>query len=182
MTVSISPLRPPLPAEIQAYFQRSEGEWRSQRRYYTLKQGDTQEVISLLSVRYLSQGSTELRQLARLHGLADDCALTCGAQTRWESNYGGHASRESKGETVFGVLGSHLYRDRGFSTRKPVVARFELRDADTMRLFTEYGGNSFQEEIKLVGNAYRTRQTIISRAGEEQMIGQYLETRILPTF
>ncbi|PSN17731.1 phycobiliprotein lyase, partial [filamentous cyanobacterium CCP5] len=36
----------------------------------------------------------------------------------------------------------------------------------------------FEEEIRLVGDRYRTRQTIISRAGEEIMIGQYLETRI----
>jgi hypothetical protein len=36
----------------------------------------------------------------------------------------------------------------------------------------------FEEEIKLIGEKYRTRQTIISRAGEQQMIGQYLEKRI----
>jgi hypothetical protein len=47
-----------------------------------------------------------------------------------------------------------------------------------MCLKTEYGGNAFEEEIKLVGSQYRTRQTIISRAGEEQMIGQYLEKRL----
>lgn len=53
-----------------------------------------------------------------------------------------------------------------------------MGDAKTMCLRTEYSGNVFEEEVKLIGNCYRTRQTIISRAGEEQMIGQYLETRI----
>jgi len=53
-----------------------------------------------------------------------------------------------------------------------------MRDEMTMRLRTEYSGNVFEEEIWLIWTQYRTRQSIISRAGEEQMIGQYLETRI----
>jgi hypothetical protein len=52
-----------------------------------------------------------------------------------------------------------------------------MRDPKTMCLRTEYSSNVYEEEIRLVGSQYRTRQTIISRAGEEQMIGQYLETR-----
>ena len=47
-----------------------------------------------------------------------------------------------------------------------------------MCLRTEYNSNVFEEEIKLVGSKYRTRQTIISRAGEEITIGQYLEKRV----
>jgi hypothetical protein len=53
-----------------------------------------------------------------------------------------------------------------------------MREAKTMHLRTEYGGSAFEEEIKLIGTNYRTRQTIISRAGEEIMIGQYLERRV----
>jgi len=59
-----------------------------------------------------------------------------------------------------------------------VIAQFSMRDEMTMRLRTEYSGNVFEEEIWLIWTQYRTRQSIISRAGEEQMIGQYLETRI----
>ncbi|MEL6454651.1 MAG: phycobiliprotein lyase, partial [Cyanobacteria bacterium J06623_5] len=71
-----------------------------------------------------------------------------------------------------------MYRDRGFATPKPVTANFRFTDARTMILRTEYGGSAFEEELKLVGDSYRTRQTIISRAGEEIMIGQYLEKRV----
>ncbi|MEH2096143.1 phycobiliprotein lyase, partial [Nostoc sp.] len=39
-------------------------------------------------------------------------------------------------------------------------------------------GSVFEEELKLIGSKYRTRQTIISRAGEQLMIGQYLEKRV----
>jgi CpeS-like protein len=167
-----------LDALVQAFFQRSEGSWRSQRRYYTLKDGETQEVVSFLTVKVLAQGCEELRHLARLHDLTDEVMLICGASTTWESNYVGPSARQTTGSTIFGVEGTNLYRDRGFSTSKPVIAQFSMRDPEVMTLRTEYSGNSFEEEIKLIGTQYRTRQTIISRAGEEQMIGQYLETRI----
>lgn len=163
---------------VEAYFQQSEGEWRSQRRYYTLKEGETQEVMSDLTVQFLPQGSELLIQLAQMHELEDELALTSGALTTWKSNYLGPSPKTLTGSTIFGVLGSELYRDRGFSTTKPIKAEFYLRDSKTMCLKTEYSGNCFEEEVKLIGTQYRTRQTIISRLGEEQMIGQYLETRI----
>ncbi len=171
-------VQPTLASLVQAFFQQSEGNWRSQRRYYTLNNGETQEVVSLLTVQFLAQGSSDLRQLARLHELTDETTMTCGALTTWESNYSGPSPKQITGSTVFGVEGIQLYRDRGFSTSKPVIAQFSMRDADIMRLRSEYGGNVFEEEIRLIGSQYRTRQTIISRAGEEQMIGQYLETRM----
>lgn len=46
------------------------------------------------------------------------------------------------------------------------------RDASSRTSFV------FEEEIKQIGCNYRTRQTIVSRAGEQLMIGQYLEKRI----
>ena len=165
-------------ALVAEYFQQSEGAWHSQRRYYTLPDGETQEVVSRLTVAFLPQGSPALIELAQMHQLADLTSLTSGALTTWQSNYVGPSPKTLSGSTLFGVLGKLLYRDRGFSTSKPVTARFEMRDPKTMCLKTEYGGSSFEEEVKLVGRNYRTRQTIISRLGEEQMIGQYLETRI----
>lgn len=169
---------PALDRQVAEYFQQSEGAWHSQRRYYTLKDGETQEVVSHLTVTFLPQGSSELIQLAQLHELSDFNLLTSGALTTWQSNYIGPSPKTLSGSTLFGVAGDLLYRDRGFSTSKPVTARFEMRDPKTLCLKTEYSGNSFEEEVKLVGTNYRTRQTIISRLGEEQMIGQYLETRV----
>lgn len=174
-------LQPTLTASLDelaiAFFQASDGQWRSQRRYYTLKSNETEEVTSHLTIRYLAAGSPELEALATLHDLPEDLRLSCGTEVTWESHYEGPSRKPAVGSTCFGTLDGLLYRDRGFATPKPIVARFEFRDAITMRLITEYNKSSFEEEIKLVGGQYRTRQTIISRAGEEQMIGQYLETR-----
>ncbi|MEM9486620.1 MAG: phycobiliprotein lyase [Cyanobacteria bacterium P01_F01_bin.116] len=158
------------------FFERSAGHWTSQRRYYTLKSGDTQEVVSDLTIEFLPGSHPTLATLADMHSL--DEALVCGIQFAWESNYISPSRKQSTGSTAFGIRGNILYRDRGFATPKPVVASYQFRDRNTMQLHTEYGGSAFDEELKLVGENYRTRQTIISRAGQEIMIGQYLETRV----
>ncbi|MDB9312566.1 phycobiliprotein lyase [Spirulina sp. CS-785/01] len=160
------------------FFRESAGEWLSQRRYYTLATGEIQEVESWLTVRFLEQGSPELIDVAERHQFQEKDALLCGARVTWESNYMNQKRKPVQGATVFGVLGERLYRDRGFATRQPVTAQYRFLDPKTMHLYTEYKGSSFEEELKLIGQHYRTRQTIIARAGEEQMIGQYLEKRL----
>jgi hypothetical protein len=162
---------------IAEFFQKSEGRWRSARRYYTLPDGEAKEMVSLIEIRFLPQGCAELRHLAQLHHLTE-ADLTCGAEVTWDSTNSINGRRESRGSTLFGALGSILYRDRGFATPKPVFAEFYFSNPDTLCLRTEYKGSVFEEELKLVGQHYRTRQTIISRAGEQQMIGQYLEKRL----
>jgi hypothetical protein len=161
------------------FFRKSEGNWKSQRRYYTLnKDIEPQEVESYITISFLEQGTPELIQLAQTHQLEDETALVCGTKVTWESNYTNENRKPTTGSTVFGILGNKLYRDRGFATPKPIIALCSFTNPDTMGLCTEYNGSVFQEEIKLVGTNYRTRQTIISRAGQEITIGQYLEKRI----
>ncbi|GAB4543769.1 MAG: phycobiliprotein lyase [Pleurocapsa sp.] len=160
------------------FFRKSEGNWISQRRYYTLnKDIEPQEVESHIKVSFLEQGTPELIQLAQIHQLEDEKALVCGTKVTWESNYTNENRKPTTGSTVFGILGNKLYRDRGFATSKPIIALCSFTNPDTMCLRTEYNGSVFEEEIKLVGTNYRTRQTIISRAGQEITIGQYLEKR-----
>ncbi|MFG6103696.1 phycobiliprotein lyase [Leptothoe sp. EHU-05/26/07-4] len=157
------------------FFEQSAGQWTSQRRYYTLKNGEAQEVVSALNIEFLEANHPELVALEAMHGL--DTPIICGVKSSWESNYISPSRKQATGSTVFGLQGNILYRDRGFATTKPVLATYEMRNLNTMQLHTEYGGSAFDEELKLVGDKHRTRQTIISRAGQEIMIGQYLETR-----
>lgn len=163
---------------IAAFFQQSAGDWHSERRYYTLSDGSIQEAVSLLTIRFLEPGCSELLQLAEQHHLPDSSAFTCGSFVTWDSKDTSSNRRVSRGKTVFGVMGDRLYRDRGFATPKPVIASFRLPEPQILQLKTEYDGGVFEEELKLIGQNYRTRQTIISRGGEQQMITQYLETRL----
>jgi hypothetical protein len=164
------------PQAIQ-FFHDSVGKWRSERRYYTLKSGLIQEVISDLTVAFLGADCEELLTLAALH--ADRPSLVCGLRITWDSHYAGPSQKSIQGETIFGLQGDQLYRDRGFATDQPVTGDLQFPNPRTMVLRTEYDGSSFEEEVKLISDRYRTRQTIISRAGEEQMIGQYLERRVV---
>ena len=161
------------------FFKRSQGQWKSQRRYYMLNQeSDPQEVESLLEISFLKQGAPELRDLADLHQLEVQDALLCGTKVTWNSSYTNRNRKDSHGSTSFGIVGNKLYRDRGFATNQPVIAICSFSNPDILCLRTEYNQSVFEEEIRLIGHSYRTRQTIISRAGEEITIGQYLETRI----
>ncbi len=176
---SFSPSTLALEDYVTEFFHRSAGQWHSQRRYYTLDPSTPpQEVESEIWVKFLAPDAPELEHLARLHHLSEKEAFVCGTHVRWRSSYLGQTRKPGKGETIFGARGSILYRDRGFATPKPVTALYDFSNPQTMSLKTEYGGSVFEEELKLIGQKYRTRQTIISRAGEEQMIGQYLEKRI----
>ena len=162
---------------VAKFFRSSVGNWLSERRYYTLPDGATQEVVSEIAIEFLAPGCLELQELAQLHGL-DEFALTCGSKIEWDSKDYVTGKKASTGSTLFGALGNILYRDRGFATPKPITAIYHFPHPDTMCLKTEYQNSVFEEEIKLVGEKYRTRQTIISRAGEQVTIGQYLEKRI----
>ncbi len=163
---------------IAEFFQESVGKWRSERRYYTLPSGETKEMVSMIAIRFLEQGCDELQKLAQMHDLIDLVSLTCGAEVIWETTNTATGRQESKGLTLFGALGTNLYRDRGFATSKPVSAEYDFPNPKTLCLRTEYNGSVFEEELKLIGSKYRTRQSIISRAGEQLMIGQYLEKRL----
>jgi hypothetical protein len=163
---------------IVEFFRQSEGQWRSERRYYTLPDGKTEEITSYITVRFLEEGSPELSHLANLHNLPDFRRLTCGTEVKWDSEDAVTGRRKSRGSTLFGALETTLYRDRGFATLQPITAEFYFPNPNTLCLRTEYNGSVFEEELKLIGQHYRTRQTIISRAGEQQMIGQYLEKRL----
>ncbi len=89
-----------------------------------------------------------------------------------------HGHRGTTGSSLFGVLGDRLYRDRGFATPDPITSRYSFPQAHTLLTETAYDGSSFSEECKLIGQNYRTRQTVIMRQGVTQVIGQYVETRL----
>lgn len=165
-------------SQVAEFFRQSVGQWRSERRYYTLPDGENQEVVSEIAIEFLEADSPELHELAQMHELENLSALKCGSKVSWKSTNSVTGRQQSAGSTVFGVLGNVLYRDRGFATPKPITAQFYMPNPQTLCLRTEYNGSVFEEELKLIGQQYRTRQTIISRAGEQVMIGQYLEKRI----
>jgi CpeS-like protein len=178
VTKTIQVIQKPAESLISAFFAESEGKWFSERRYYTLPDGETKEMISIITIEFLTTGCEDLKYLAQLHDLQDKSCLICGAKVTWDSQDSVSGKNHAQGSTLFGAKDNILYRDRGFATSKPVTATYYFTNPKTLCLKTEYQGSVFEEELKLIGEKYRTRQTIISRAGEQIMIGQYLEKRL----
>ena len=178
MTLSLTIASPSLEDQAVQFFKDSVGQWRSERRYYTLKNGVIQEVVSDLKISYLEADAPELVALADAHGVDSQREMLGGVQISWDSEYAGPSKKTVQGSTVFGIGHDVLYRDRGFATPEPVTAQFGFPSSGTMLLRTEYNKSLFEEEVKFISDRYRTRQTVISRAGEEQMVGQYLERRV----
>ena len=162
------------------FLHRSVGKWHSQRRYYTLNstKNPVLEADSQIEVFFLEGDRPELLELAKRHNLPEGFIFSCGAKVLWHSTYTNVERKPLVGTTLFGISGDQMYRDRGFSTPDPVVATFEIPNSDLLRLYTAYDGAKFEEEIKFIGQQHRTRQTIISKAGREVMVGQYLEKRL----
>ena len=122
MSSVITPTTQTLETMATQFFEQSAGQWTSQRRYYTLKSGEAQEVVSDLTVEFLAADHPELVALAAMHNM--DTPMVCGARSSWESNYISPSRKQATGSTVFGIQGNILYRDRGFATPKPVVGNF----------------------------------------------------------
>lgn len=178
MTLSPTITSPSLEDQAVQFFQDSVGQWRSERRYYTLKNGVIQEVVSDLKIAYLEADAPELAELAKAHGVHPTRDILGGVKISWDSEYAGPSKKTVQGSTVFGIGHDVLFRDRGFATPEPITAQFDFPSTSTMLLRTEYNKSLFEEEVKFISDRYRTRQTVISRAGEEQMVGQYLERRV----
>ncbi|MBD2516375.1 phycobiliprotein lyase [Nostoc sp. FACHB-973] len=160
---------------IKNFLQESNGNWCSQRRYYALPNGKIKEITKTVTMRFLDRGSPELTDLAKLHELDESAELTCGSYVEWNTVDAETGEQGSKRWTVLGSLGTTMYFGRNFPVPKLVVAEYYFRDANTIYLWTEENGALFEEELKMIGKKYRTRQTVISRGGEQQMIAQYLE-------
>jgi hypothetical protein len=72
---------------VTAFFQETAGAWHSERRYYTLSNGKTQEVVSQIAIAFLEPGHPHLLHLTELHQLSPNAPLICGTSVSWESNY-----------------------------------------------------------------------------------------------
>ncbi|MBC1238066.1 phycobiliprotein lyase [Nostoc sp. 2RC] len=163
---------------IKTFLQESEGNWSSERRYYALPNGKVKEIKKTVAMRFLDQGSPELTELAQLHELDEDAVMTCGSYVEWNNVDITTGEEGSKRWTVLGSLGTTMYFGRNFPVPKLVVAEYYFRDPKTIYLWTEENGALFEEELRFVGKNYRTRQTVISRGGVQQMIAQYMEKLI----
>jgi len=137
-------------ADNTQWFKRCVGSWTSYRRYMY---GNSTEPDNITT--YFSMAET-----------GDNAfCLTWG-------------SDRNKGEMNFEIDGDVVHRDIGYYSSAPTDSKMERIDDDTIVFRTGYGGIEYREEIRLLLNdTVRLRQTLGTKNGKVNVVGQYYEVR-----
>ena len=148
-----------------SWFDRCVGSWNSDRRY--LYFNDRGSITQLIKTRFVTTATGENKY-----------------EVAWSSDVvtpTGEIMAEASGGTMRLELHNDLLvRDIGYFSKKPTECRLELIDDDTVVFNTSYGGSNYREEIRLVGENIRLRQTVgFTDIGDLSIAGQYFETRRL---
>lgn len=132
------------------WFSRTQGKWKSYRRYLNLPGKKDQSYTTEFTVK------------------ADGDKINI--------SWNGDASSGDMNLTIDGDL---LHRDIGYFTDDPNDSKLTQLDEDTIVLHSEYDGMKFREEIRLLDDdSHRLRQTVGYRNGKPFLVGQYWEERI----
>ena len=159
---------------IQNWFERTAGDWRSERRYAYLERMSNKAGM----VKKTDQISTAFTVGFDPTTQHEEFVTTI----KWQSE--GEDGQVSDGEMrcrgVHNQNGWHLQRDIGYFSDNATVSELQLLDEDTVVMTTSYGGATYREEIRLMFNdMVRLRQTIGHKTGESMpfLCGQYYEIR-----
>ena len=134
------------------WFERSNGNWTSSRRYLYGPKRKADNYTTNFSV------DTE----------GDEVAIS------WEGDV-------SDGDMNMTVDGDLLKRDRGYFSDDPTNSHMTRVDDDTVVFVTSYDGVTYREEIRLLANdTYRLRQTVATKddTNEVIIVGQDFEERV----
>ena len=134
------------------WFNRTCGQWRSERRYFFSSDGKPVNYTTMMDIHEGDRGN------------------------EFVINWTGKTS----GTMRVSVDGSYLRRDRDYFGDEATDSEVELLDPDTIVTRTTYGGVTYREEIRLLSHdQYRLRQTFGSKPdGSFALCGQYIEFRL----
>lgn len=134
------------------WFTRCEGTWVSHRRYLYGPQKTLDNLVTEFTIE--ARGENEWAVL-------------------W-------ASERNEGEMGLILDGASVKRSRNyFGDGEGTVTCLERIDEDTVVFHSTYGGASYREEIRFLGDNYRLRQTVGYKEGTDKVVvvGQYWEER-----
>lgn len=154
--------------KVQTFMERSAGQWLSQRRYLYPRSNKLENLSSRLCVTYTV--TSELPEEFK-------------TELTWETHSVETEKVVSEGEMLTEGRNGKLYRNVGYMSEDPTVSTIKVIDKDCLVFLTSYSGMDFREEIRLIGEDIRLRQTLGRKAKSNDvfLIGQYYETRIFPS-
>ena len=140
------------PNPYSEWFTRCEGTWVSHRRYLYGPKKTLDNLVTEFTIE--SRGEDEWAVL-------------------W-------ASDRNEGEMGLILDGASVKRSRNyFEGGEGTVTCLERIDEDTVVFHSTYGGGTYREEIRFLGDNYRLRQTVGYKEGTDKVVvvGQYWEER-----
>lgn len=148
-----------------SWFDRCVGSWTSHRRYL-YNTANNGLVPQLITTRFVTTNTgTNKYEVAWTSDMIDSK---------------GDVLKEelSSGTMRLELHGDLVVRDIGYYSSEPTTCHLELIDHDTVVFHTAYLNQKFREEIRLIGENIRLRQTVgWSEEGELTISGQYFEQR-----
>lgn len=147
--------------DLKKWFVRTAGKWTSERRYIYKNNNDPVIVSTEFEVR------TDI-----LNPSKPDFDV----EIIWNST----GDTSSSGVMKCHWDGKSFTRDRGYMTDEGTSSILKLSNIDTIEMYTTYNGMSFREEVRLVSEDIRLRQTIAFKEGTKDFLlaGQYVEFRL----
>lgn len=158
--------------DAMEFFQRSAGQWRSQRTTHHLPFRRAETGGSQINVESLAADHPKIIEICQMHEV-DPTLAVGGAFVSWDGSMAWDKEDENhEGTTVFALIpdpqnprkGS-LLRERGYAEIVPVAGLYEMDQEDGLVLITEYETMSIIERFWFVNPNLRLRTSTVQRFG-----------------
>lgn len=167
------------------FFQRSAGQWRSQRTTHHLPFRRAETGNSDIVVEALAADAPQVIEICKMHEVNPNLAIG-GAFVKWEGSMAWDKEGEDhEGSTVFSLIpdAEHprqgkLLRERGYAEIVPVAGRYEMDEEDGLNLITEYDTMSIIERFWFVSPDLRLRSSTVKRFGGFNTATFCIESRV----
>ncbi|AFZ36384.1 phycobilin lyase, CpcS-I subunit [Stanieria cyanosphaera PCC 7437] len=158
--------------DAMEFFQRSAGQWRSQRTTHHLPFRRAETGGSQINVEYLAADHPKIIEICQMHEVDPSLAIG-GAFVSWDGSMAWDKEDENhEGTTVFALIPEpqnprkgKLLRERGYAEIVPVAGLYEMDQEDGLVLITEYDTMSTIERFWFVNPNLRLRTSTVQRFG-----------------
>jgi hypothetical protein len=154
------------------FFQKSAGQWQSQRTTHHLAFRRSEMGDSAIEVEALAADHPKIIEICELHQV-DPTTAVGGAFVRWDGSMAWDKEDENhEGSTVFALIPEpgnpqrgQLLRERGYAEIVPVVGQYHIDEEEGLVLITEYETMSIVERFWFVNPDLRLRASTVKRFG-----------------
>jgi hypothetical protein len=154
------------------FFQKSSGQWKSQRTTHHLAFRRTESGTSDISVESLPADDPRIIEICEMHDRDPKLAIG-GAYVTWQGSMGWDKEDENhEGNTIFALVPNDetgrqgvLLRERGYAEIVPVAGQYEIDADDALVLTTEYDSMSVIERFSFASPSLRMRTSMVKRFG-----------------